>query len=268
MKIIDGQALAAKIRDEVKQEVQRLKTKPKLNVLLVGDDPASHLYVSLKQKAAEEVGIAVEIKKFPDPTLDGDLVDLLRQWSADDSVHAILVQLPLPENNDEARVLCAMDPKKDVDGFLPDSPSISPVHEGILRLINETPLRVNGAKAALIVNSEIFAKPLARLLTTAGMTVVVVRPDALDEQALLEADLVVIATGRAGFLRASKTKPTAVIIDVGTNKTAEGKTVGDVDMDSYQYTDAWISPVPGGVGPMTIAQLLKNVVALAKKEEE
>ncbi len=260
---IDGQTLAARIRGEAKENVQRLGITPKLNVMLVGEDTASQLYVSLKKKAAEEIGVVVEVCAPPSSVTDNELVDRLRAWNVYENVRAILVQLPLPEGHEETRVLQAVDPRKDVDGFLPDSACVPPVHEGILRLVNETPLRLNGAAAALIVNSDVFARPLERLLKNAGARVNVMNPNALNAEALAQADLVIIAVGRAGFLRASMVKNDAVIIDVGTNKNIAGKTVGDVDAESFQNTDVWISPVPGGVGPMTIAELLKNVVSLS-----
>lgn len=266
MHIIDGRALAARIQQEVKERVDRLGIKPRLGVLLVGDDPASVLYVSLKKNRAEEVGIDVDLQHPPATTPDDELVNIIQRWSGDSSVHGILLQLPLPDGHDTDRVLAAIPANKDVDGFLPNSACIPPVHEGILRLINETPLRLNGSRAALIVNSEIFSAPLERLLKIGGVRVVTMKPDTLDAEALREADLVIIAVGRPRFLRADMTKQDAVIIDVGTNKTPDGKTVGDVDLDSYTNTDAWITPVPGGVGPMTIAQMLKNVCTLAENE--
>lgn len=272
MHLIDGKALASKIQMELKGEIEAKHLSPHLAILLVGDDPASHLYVSLKQQRAMEIGIQTTLTHLPATTPDHELTAWMEKWNQDPHIHGILVQIPLPPGHDENAVIGALDPKKDADGFhsaniqqlLTGSPTIiPPVHEGILRLINETPLKLSGSSVTIIVNSEIFSTPLKRLLETAGMFVTIMNPDALDKTKLLMADLVIIAVGRAHFLHASMTKPDAVIIDVGTNKTAEGKTIGDVDLASYQNTDAWITPVPGGVGPMTIAQLLKNVVQLS-----
>ncbi|MDP3794289.1 MAG: bifunctional methylenetetrahydrofolate dehydrogenase/methenyltetrahydrofolate cyclohydrolase, partial [Candidatus Uhrbacteria bacterium] len=162
-------------------------------------------------------------------------------------------------------VIAAIDPKKDVDGFHPHTTMIPPVHEGILRLINETPVAINGEQASIIANSEIFATPLQRLLKTAGMLVTVMSPDLLNAQALATSVVVVVAVGRINFLHAKMTPQARVIVDVGTNKTLDGGVCGDVDSNSYRDQDAWITPVPGGVGPMTIAQLLKNVVRLSRQ---
>ncbi|MDO8618219.1 MAG: bifunctional 5,10-methylenetetrahydrofolate dehydrogenase/5,10-methenyltetrahydrofolate cyclohydrolase [Candidatus Uhrbacteria bacterium] len=265
MQLIDGKSLAARIRAEVKRDVAELKTVPVLNILLVGDDPASRLYVALKKKAASEVGVQVNIFEFAAETPDEQLISLIEQWNHDSSVHAILVQIPLPYGHDEERVIAAIDPKKDVDGFHPHTTMIPPVHEGILRLINEAPVAINGEQAAIIANSEIFAAPLQRMLTTGGMSVVMMTPDLLDAQVLAASTVVVVAVGRINFLHANMTPQARVIIDVGTNKAFDGGVCGDVDSNSYRDQDAWITPVPGGVGPMTIAQLLKNVVRLSRQ---
>jgi len=265
MHLIDGKSLATRIRAEVKRDVAELKFVPVLNILLVGDDPASHLYVTLKKKAASEVGVQVNIFEFAGETSDAELISLIEKWNQDPSVHAILVQIPLPYGHDEGRVVATIDPKKDADGFHPHTTMIPPVHEGILRLINEAPVTINGGQAAIIANSEIFAAPLQRLLTTGGMSVAMMTPETVDVQTLAEATVIIVAVGRINFLHAKMTPEARVIIDVGTNKTFEGKLCGDVDIESYRDTEAWITPVPGGVGPMTIAQLLKNVVRLARQ---
>jgi len=272
MHLIDGKALAARTRSELKEEIAKLGIAPVLAVLLVGEAPASVLYVNLKMKAAEEVGIKVDLRHVPAGTTDAELTGQIEKWNEDGKVHAILVQVPLSGTHDENRILSAIDPKKDADGFHPENikalmsgnPTIvPPVHEGILRLINEAPIKLAGAQSVIIANSDVFASPLKRLLTTAGASVAVFTADDVDRDILMEADLIVIAVGRLGFLIADMTRNDAVIIDVGTNKTAEGKTRGDTDLQSYEKTDVWITPVPGGVGPMTIAQLLKNVARLA-----
>lgn len=263
MHLIDGKTLAARLREEAKSEVASIGYAPKLGVLLIGDDPASQLYVSLKKKAAEDVGIRIEIVTLPASVPDETIIRHIETWNGDADVNAILVQLPLPEGHDTDRVIAAMDPAKDVDGFHPKTASIPPVHEGILRLINETPLALNGAQATILANSDIFANPLQRLFALAGAASRVMNPDAIDRAWLATSDVVVVAVGRANFLNPTMTKRDAVIIDVGTNKTPEGKTCGDADFASYESRDVWITPVPGGVGPMTIAMLLKNVIRMA-----
>lgn len=272
---IEGKPLAAKIRQEVAETVKQLPRTPTLAVLLVGDDPASHLYVKLKREAAEQAGIKVLVEEWTAAVGEQELIDVVRGWNANPEVDAILVQLPLPSSINEEHVIEAMDPAKDVDGFHPDNVRhllagtgtiIPPLHEGILRLINEAPTRVNASRSVIIANSDTFAEPLRRLLTTAGSLVSYFQPDALDKRLLSEADIVVIAIGRPGFLKAALVKPEATIIDVGTTRLPDGKVHGDADFASFESTDVWITPVPGGVGPMTVAQLLKNVVTLATKE--
>lgn len=265
MHLIDGKALAASIRAEVKEEVKGLGVTPCLKVMIVGDDPASHLYVALKKKAGEEVGINVEIHGFEATATEEQLLTTLDKWNADKQVHGILVQVPLPHGFDQDKITHRIAPEKDVDGFHPETLVIAPVHEGILRLIAQSDLRMPGAQAVVLANSKTFADPLARLLSTAGASADILDPDNLDRDLLAAADIVVAAIGRAGFVHPSLTKDGAVIIDVGTNKGDDGKTIGDADIEAYKKTDSWVTPVPGGVGPMTIALLLRNVMTLAKR---
>jgi methylenetetrahydrofolate dehydrogenase (NADP+)/methenyltetrahydrofolate cyclohydrolase len=274
MHLIDVKALAATIREEVKREISELGLKPRLNVMMVGSDPASHLYVSLKKKAGEAAGITVDVHGFEATVSQTALLETLEAWNNDATVDAILVQVPLPHGFDQDAVTSHISPQKDVDGFHPDNvaallkgePSIiSPVHEGVLRLIAQTELKVSGSQAVILANSKTFAEPLARLLTTAGASADILDPDNLDRELLSSADIVVVAIGRAGFVHPSLTRDGAVIIDVGTNKNEAGRVCGDADFEAYQNTDCWITPVPGGVGPMTIALLLRNVLTLAKR---
>lgn len=265
MHVIDGKALAGGIREEVKRDVTALGRAPRLNVMIVGGDPASHLYVSMKKKAGEEAGIRVDVHGRDAAVAEDELLSTIDAWNADPDVDAILVQIPLPIGFDQALVTSRIAPEKDADGFHPKSLVVSPVHEGVLRLIAQSDLKMSGAQAVILANSKTFADPLVRLLTTAGASVDVLDPDNLDRERLADADIVVVAIGRLGFVHPSMTKDGAVIIDVGTNKTDEGRVRGDVDFESYQQTDCWVTPVPGGVGPMTIALLLRNVVALAMK---
>ena len=274
MHLIDGKALAATIREEVKREVNELGLTPRLHVMMVGSDPASHLYVSLKKKAGEEAGITVDVHGLEATVSQEKLLEVLETWNNDAAVDAILVQVPLPYGFDQDAITSAISPQKDVDGFHPDNVAallrgeltmVSPVHEGILRLIAQTDLKVSGSQAVILANSKTFAEPLARLLSTAGASADILDPDNLDRELLSNADIVIVAIGRAGFVHPSLTKDGAVIIDVGTNKNEAGRVCGDADFEAYQNTDSWITPVPGGVGPMTIALLLRNVLTLAKR---
>jgi len=263
MHIIDGKALAATIREDVKRSVAELSRAPRLNVMIVGSDPASHLYVSLKKQAGEEAGIRVSVHGFDLPVTQKELEDVIDAWNADNDVDAILIQVPLPHGLDADALTSRIDPKKDVDGFHPQSTMVPPVHEGILRLIAQTDLKLPGVHAVILANSKVFADPLARLLKIGGALAEEMDPDNLNREHLKNADIVVTAIGRLAFVHPSLTKDGAVIIDVGTNKTDDGKTRGDADFEAYKNTDCWITPVPGGVGPMTIALVLRNVVLLA-----
>ncbi len=271
--MIDGKTLAATIRGQVKREIQEAGLHPKLGVLVVGEDPASSLYVSLKEKAAREVGIEADIRRLPSTVSDEEIFNTIREWNSDDAVHAILVQLPLPPGHDTDAIIQAILPRKDADGFHPKNIEalaqggaavIPPVHEGILRLIGQTEVAPNLAETVIIANSETFSKPLEQLLKKTGAFVQTFGPDNLDDEAVGQADIIIVAVGRAKFLTRDMIKSGACIIDVGTNKTAQNKTVGDVDAENVRDIPGWLSPVPGGVGPMTIAMLLKNVLTLAK----
>jgi methylenetetrahydrofolate dehydrogenase (NADP+)/methenyltetrahydrofolate cyclohydrolase len=273
MKIIDGKSLAAELRAELKKEISDSDLHPKLGVMLVGEDPASHLYVRLKEKAAAEAGIETEIRRLPSTSTDAELLEIIRAWNDDDSVHGILVQLPLPPGHDQDAIVNAILPRKDADGFHPknldalyagETKIIPPLHEGILRLIGQTDVMPNLAQAVVIANSDVFAKPLEYLLKKSGAFVQIFKPDEIDEETVANANIIVIAVGRVAFLKRKLVKSGACIIDVGTNKTEDGRTVGDVDTESLRDAPGWLSPVPGGVGPMTIAMLLKGVFALAK----
>lgn len=242
--------------------------------MLVGDDPASHLYVSLKQKRAQEVGIRLTVQHIPRNTSQQHLLETIQAWNQDSRIDAILIQLPLPPEFDESALIASMDPQKDADGFHPNNQasifngtatSLPPLHEGILRLINQTPIKLSGTRAALLGNSEVFIAPLKHMLALVGCSVEIFQGDKIERADLTEADIIVTAVGRPHFLQASMTKDHAIIIDVGTTRKNK-KTYGDVDLESFASTDAWITPVPGGVGPMTIAMLLQRVLALATKK--
>jgi methylenetetrahydrofolate dehydrogenase (NADP+)/methenyltetrahydrofolate cyclohydrolase len=264
MHLIDGKALAAKIRQEIAQEVSAFGRHPRLNVLLLGDDAASRLYVDLKQTAGKEAGIDVIVDHRGIESTQSELEALIDAWNADDSIDGILIQLPLPSGFDTDALIGRIAIEKDADGFHPNNPNlVSPLHEGILLLINETPLKLPGIQGVIIANSDIFAKPLEKLLTIGGVSVDIMSPDDINKTLLEEAELVVSAIGRPLFLPAALLKNGAVLIDVGTTRE-NGKTYGDFDIESIRNTDCWLTPVPGGVGPMTVALLLKNVLRLAK----
>lgn len=272
MQRLRGSALAAEIRSEVAKQIKKAGIKPRLAVLLVGDDAASHVYVSLKEQAAKEIGIETDIRRVPAQTPDAMLLGLIAEWNQDPRVHGILIQLPLPVGHDTQALIEAMDPHKDVDGFHPEAvkallqgqaPILPPVHEGILRLIAASGAKINGARIALITNSDIFSTPLEYLLKKAGALVDAMKATEFDPQVSQQADIVIVAVGRRNFLDRSAVKSGAIIIDVGTNRLDTGRVVGDVDTQSVSNLEGWLTPVPGGVGPMTIAVLLKNVTTLA-----
>lgn len=277
---IDGKAISARVLDEVREEVQVLATQqiyPALAVLLVGDDPASHVYVRNKLLRAKEVGIRSLEYRLPDDATQAQVLALLAQLNADTSVNGILVQLPLPGHIDEAAVIHAIDPIKDVDGFhrenvgglvqgievlTPCTPS------GCMRLLHETCGDLSGMHAVVIGRSNIVGKPMATLLLQANCSVSVVHSRSVDAPALCRlADIVVAAVGRPQLIDASWLKPGAVVIDVGINRinTETGtRLVGDVDYASARTVASAITPVPGGVGPMTIAYLLKNTLVASQ----
>ena len=277
---IDGKAIAALVLEEVRAEVAGLAEQqifPALAVVLVGDDPASHVYVRNKLLRAKEVGIRSVEHRLPDTASQAQVLELIAQLNADVTVNGILVQLPLPAHIDEAAVIHAIDPIKDVDGFhrenvgglvqgmdvlTPCTPS------GCMRLLQETCGDISGLHAVVIGRSNIVGKPMATLLLQAHCSVSVVHSRSVDAPALCRlADIVVAAVGRPGLIDASWLKPGAVVIDVGINRITDesgSRLVGDVDYASARTVASAITPVPGGVGPMTIAYLLKNTLIAAR----
>jgi methylenetetrahydrofolate dehydrogenase (NADP+)/methenyltetrahydrofolate cyclohydrolase len=282
MQKIPGKQLAQQILDDLKAEIQEKQLRPKLGVLLVGDDSASGLYVALKQKAADQIGVMTDIRRPEAGTPDADLIKIIQSWNADPSIHGILIQMPVPQGHDADALVKAMDPKKDVDGFHPQNVQdlmegratiLSPLHEGILRLIAATPVVPKDALAIILANSHTFADPLKYILERAGSTVDVMLAEdtstkglsaGKDDKRLREADIIVVAVGKENFLTSNGVRPGTCVIDVGINQTADGKVRGDFDSAACTDMEGWYSPVPGGVGPMTVALLMKNVVELAK----
>jgi methylenetetrahydrofolate dehydrogenase (NADP+)/methenyltetrahydrofolate cyclohydrolase len=267
---MDGRALAAKVRAAVKEEVAELGELC-LATVLVGDDPASHLYIDRKHEAAKEVGIRTIDHRLPEETSEDAVLELLRELNADDEVDAILPQLPMP-GIDEARIIRAVDPVKDVDGFHPlnagqlylGRPTLVPATpRGILALLDEYSIPLDGARAVVVGRSDIVGKPVAHLLLQANATVTICHSHTDDlARQTLDADVLVVATGIPGLVDPDMVKQRAAVVDVGQNRTEAGL-VGDVDPGVAERA-AFLTPVPGGVGPMTIAMLLRNTLRAAR----
>ena len=277
--LIDGKALAQQVRDRLAKESTELfakkAMKPGLATILVGDDPASHVYVRNKQKACELAGIYVDDHKLPASTTQAELLALLGKKNADPKIHGILVQLPLPKHIDSKVILEAVSPLKDADGFHPYNfgrlVEGHPVFEactpkGVIKMIESTGVAIEGKRAVVVGRSNIVGKPLALMLLQRNATVTICHSKTRDLPAVCrEAEVLLVAIGKAKFVTADMVREGAIVIDVGTNKTPEGKLCGDVDFDQVSQKAGWISPVPGGVGPMTIAMLLENTVESAKR---
>ncbi len=278
-KIISGKEIAAQVRSELKREIEELKARagvtPGLTVVLVGENPASLVYVRNKVKACEEVGIRSTQHKLPDTTTQAELLGLIRDLNASKDVHGILVQLPLPKQIDEEVILEEISPSKDVDGFHPynmgrlmiGNPLLQPCTPfGVMRLIDSTGIDLSGKEAVVVGRSNIVGKPMAMMLLRRNATVTICHSKTKDlSERVRKADVVVAAVGRAEFVKGDWIKEGAVVIDVGINRTPEGRLVGDVDFEGASERAGFITPVPGGVGPMTIAMLLKNTVEAAKR---
>ena len=270
---MDGKALAERIRAEVAAEVEELG-EVGLTTVLVGDDPASEIYIRRKQEAAREVGILSRDYRLAEDTTEEDLLDLVAQLNADDAVDGILVQLPLPSQIDEQRVIDAVDPAKDVDGFHPVNAGklflgqdglVAATPTGILTLLDEYDVPLVGARAVVVGRSNIVGKPVALLLLARHATVTICHSRTSDLAAQTsEADVLVVAVGHAGLITPDMVKEGATVIDVGMNRTEEGLR-GDVD-PAVAERAGLMTPVPGGVGPMTIASLLRNTVKAARAQ--
>lgn len=265
--IILGRLLAEKVKDKAAQKIERMDNPPGLAVILVGDDVASHLYVGLKEKAAKEVGIYFEKFLYDNDVQTKELIRRIHELNKRDDINGILVQLPLPEQDEDA-VIAAIDPIKDIDGFHPinrmklkqDEPGlVPPVALAIMKLIESTHQPLRDKTAVVVGNNPVFAEPLVELMADVGIVgSFLPRISSAIEAKLRAVDIVVIAIGEAGFLTKEMVKEGSIIIDVGTNKVA-GKTVGDVNMSVHEAA-GFISPVPGGVGPLTVSFLLLNVI--------
>jgi len=278
---IDGKAVAAALRGRVRAAAAgfaaRAGRRPGLEVVLVGDDAASQVYVRNKARACEEAGMRGEVHRLPAATSQDELVALVRALGAREDVDGILVQLPLPRHIDEAAVLGAVDPAKDVDGFHPlnggallaGAPTLVPCTPlGCMRLLDHAGIALEGARAVVIGRSNIVGKPMALLLLQRSATVTIAHSRTRDLARLCaEADVLVAAVGRPRLVRGDWVKPGAAVVDVGINRDAEGKLVGDVAFDEVIERAAWVTPVPGGVGPMTIACLLENSLRAAWRRQ-
>jgi methylenetetrahydrofolate dehydrogenase (NADP+) / methenyltetrahydrofolate cyclohydrolase len=268
---MDGRALAARIREELKAEIAEYGDV-RLATVLVGDDPASHIYIRLKHKAAEEVGIQALDKRLPEDTSEEDLLELVEELNEDDSVDGILVQTPLPPQIDEDRVMRTLDPVKDVDGLHPynagqlffgEQTLVGATPVGVMRLLAEYKVPIAGARAVVVGRSLIVGRPLSMLLLHANATVTICHSRTEDlARHTLDADILVAAVGSLGLITADMVKTGAAVIDVGMNRTDEGL-FGDVDPGVADIA-AFLTPVPGGVGPMTIACLLENALKAAR----
>jgi methylenetetrahydrofolate dehydrogenase (NADP+)/methenyltetrahydrofolate cyclohydrolase len=269
---MDGKALAERVRGEVAKEVESLGRPVGLATVLVGEDPASEIYVSSKQKACREVGIVPFDHKLSAETSEEELLRLVGELNDDDGVTGILCQLPLPEQIDEDRVIRSISPIKDVDGFHPfsaghllqGSPTfVAATPAGIMEILREYEVELSGARAVVVGRSNIVGKPMALLLLAENATVTICHSRTRDLPAVVrEADVLVAAVGRAGMITAEMVREGATVVDVGINRV-EGKVVGDVAED-VRGTAGLLTPVPGGVGPMTIASLLRNTVRAAR----
>jgi methylenetetrahydrofolate dehydrogenase (NADP+)/methenyltetrahydrofolate cyclohydrolase len=276
-KIIDGKSLAASVRAAQKNAIDALATRgvrPGLAAILVGNDPASHVYVRNKARACEETGVRSETHAFPDDIAETALLERVAQLNADPRVHGILVQLPLPRHLDSSRVLAAVSPMKDVDGFhavnlgalLQGRPGFVPgTPAGVMRLLEHAGVPLAGKIATIVGRSTIVGKPLALLLLQKDATVTICHSKTRDLAATTrQADILIAAVGRAKLITAGMVKPGACVIDVGINRLADGKLAGDVDFESVRAVAGSITPVPGGVGPMTVAMLIVNTVRAAE----
>ncbi len=277
-RLIDGKAIAAEFRAEIVVRVARLREAgvvPGLAVVIVGEDPASKVYVRNKTFACEAIGMRSEVHALASDASQAQVISFIERLNRDPAVHGILVQMPLPRPLDKHAVIEAIAPEKDVDGFhyhnvgalVAGDPNFYPCTPwGIMKMLEHEGIAVEGLHAVVVGRSDIVGKPMAMLLVNAGATVTVCHSKTRDLGAMTrQGDLLVVAAGRAGLVTGDMVKPGAVVIDVGVNRLPGGKLVGDVDFASVSQVASLVSPVPGGVGPMTIAMLLANTVKSAER---
>ena len=269
-KLIDGKKISNEIKEECRAKVAREGLEVTLAVVLVGDDPASAVYVGNKKKACEFVGVKSVSHELPVETTEDELIELVEKLNKDESINGILVQLPLPDHIDEDKIIRTIDPKKDVDGFHPQSVGalsigqpgfVSCTPAGIIELLKRSGVQIDGKECVIIGRSNIVGKPMAMLMLRENATVTVCHSHTKDlKEVCKRADILIVAIGRPKMIDASYVKEGAIVIDVGIHRDEDGKLCGDVDFDSALPVASQITPVPGGVGPMTIAMLMKNVV--------
>lgn len=279
---MDGKGLSAKIRGQLKERVAAFKAEygyvPGLTVILVGEDPASQIYVRNKERGCNEAGMASDVIRMPAQTTQEELLALIEKLNRDDKVHGILVQLPLPKGIDELSVLRTIDPAKDVDGFhvvnagklfIGEKALVACTPKGIMRLLEEYDIDLEGKNAVVVGRSNIVGKPISMLLLQRNATVTICHSRTKNLKDICRgADVLVAAVGKANLITGDMVKPGAVVIDVGMNRLPESKkVVGDVDFESVEPVAGYITPVPGGVGPMTIAMLLENTLEAAKAND-
>ncbi|EGO6608683.1 bifunctional methylenetetrahydrofolate dehydrogenase/methenyltetrahydrofolate cyclohydrolase [Enterococcus faecalis] len=278
--VINGRELADQMQAEIQKDVEKMTQQgiqPGLVVLLVGENPASQTYVRNKERAAAKIGILSKVEKLPETISEEELLAEIDKYNQDSRFHGILVQLPLPKHIDEEKILLAIDPKKDVDGFHPmnlgrlfvGKPEMIPCTPyGIMKMFEAYDIDLTGKRAVVIGRSNIVGKPMAQLLLMKNATVTIAhsKTEHLAEVAK-EADILVVAIGRGHFVTKEFVKPGAVVIDVGMNRNQEGKLIGDVAFDEVSEIASYITPVPKGVGPMTIAMLMYQTVEAAKKQK-
>lgn len=276
--IMDGKALSLKLKEQMKQRIEQLKQQginPKLVVVLVGDNSASQVYVRNKHKSCGEVGIESEVITMPEQTTQQELLEVVERLNQDETVDGILVQLPLPKQIDEKTVLRSILPEKDVDGFHPVNVGLLSIGDecfapatpsGIIAMSQEYGINIAGKNCVVIGRSNIVGKPMAALLLKNNATVTICHSKTEDLASYTRrADVVIVATGRRHTLTADMVKEGAVVVDVGMNRNEQGKLCGDVDYEEVKEKASFITPVPGGVGPMTITELLENTIQAAQR---
>jgi len=283
MEIIDGKTIAEKIKDEVAAEIQKLNgPRPNLAIILANDRPDSKLYVALKEKEARKVGVDTHLYRLEDATSESEFLGVIDFLNLDPMIDGILVQLPLPSIYNTDKIIAAIDPAKDVDGFHPDHPDyiISPVFASVLRILEEIKCPLPGQKVCILFNSDIFGESLQKILVKAGAVVSLCSLDNFDKLSAAEsklrfekvkalsreADILITALGLPHFVKKEMLKTGVVIIDVGITQVGT-KVLGDIDFEDVKDTAAYITPVPGGVGPITVALLFKNVWEIFKRKK-
>ncbi|TQV63161.1 MAG: bifunctional methylenetetrahydrofolate dehydrogenase/methenyltetrahydrofolate cyclohydrolase FolD [Sulfurovum sp.] len=279
MQLIDGRALSSKVLDRVSSQTQMLKKEknitPGLAVVVVGDDPASHAYVSMKEKACKKAGFYSIVHKMPESISQDEIIEIIEMMNKNSHIHGILIQLPLPSHVDTNKILEVIDPKKDVDGFhaynvgrmvtgLSSFVACTPL--GVMKMFEEYDIDLQGKDVVVVGASNIVGKPMASLLLNANATVTVTHIHTKDLAShTSKADIVIVGVGVVGLIKENMIKEGAIVIDIGINRLEDGSLVGDVDFDKVAPKCSYITPVPGGVGPMTIAMLLENTLQATKQ---